>query len=216
MSASLSVPGDVAEDDRHLAARRHEHVVEVAAGGRAVGRPVRDRHGQAAHARWDLGHERRLHRAHVAQQRRALALQPQRAQARAARAHREADRQREQREDDRLAPVGHRQRQRDMPADGVERVARRLGRRARRARDARPRTAQRARVHAGAGAAVARTARRVAHMRLTRPRALAGGGRRVPLGRLGRGGGARRSGGGGHGCGGGARRGTGRRGGSTR
>ena len=59
----------------------------------------------ARRGRGDLGHERRLHRAQVTKEARALALQPASPHAGQARANAEPDRQTAAADDDRLAPV---------------------------------------------------------------------------------------------------------------
>jgi hypothetical protein len=90
---SMPMPYDIAKDDRDLPPLRDEHVIEVASRRRAIRRPIGNGDGQAADTSRNVRHERRLHRIHVSQQRRALTLQASSAPPRHARASREADHQ---------------------------------------------------------------------------------------------------------------------------
>ena len=127
----VPMPSDVSEHDRHLARPRHEEVVEVSTRRRALGGTVCDRDCEAAEPSGDLRHERRLHGTEVAQQADTLALELARAPRRHAGAHSAPQREDEEHEDDRPAPVGHLSRQRDVPADAFERVAGAVHRRVR-------------------------------------------------------------------------------------
>ena len=93
------VPGDVADDHREATVLEREHVVEVAAGARAVGRAVGDGGADRAEPRGRHGQQRGLQQADVLEQLPALAHQPPRAHAGQARAHGERERERDQRGD---------------------------------------------------------------------------------------------------------------------
>src|SRR3954447_293463 len=70
------VTGDVAYEEPDAAVVQREDVIEVTAGGKALGRSIGDRHPQRA---YPVGHdwqERGLERTHVCEQRRALRAQP--------------------------------------------------------------------------------------------------------------------------------------------
>ena len=73
---AAAVAGDVADDDRDALVVEEEGVVEVAAGGRAVGRAVGDRGLKIAELLRDLREQRLLQQADVLEQLLALAVRP--------------------------------------------------------------------------------------------------------------------------------------------
>ena len=127
----MPMAGDVSEHDRDLPRLGDEQVVEVAARRGALRGPVGDGDRQAAQEGGYLGHERGLHRAHVAQERRALTLEPASAHRGQASADAKPAGQQEQRDDDRLAPVRNRYRQGYASAEALQGIARSVRRSAR-------------------------------------------------------------------------------------
>src|ERR1700733_2724280 len=120
----MAVSSDIAEDDRDLPRLRNEQVVEAPAGGWPLGGPVGHGSRQPAELGGNLGYERHLHDAQFPEQRDTLTLQAPRAKRRQARANTEPNRQEQQRRDNRLAPVGNRNRQGYMPTDRVQGIIR--------------------------------------------------------------------------------------------